>query len=172
MTEAVPQQHLDWKALWRWSVPLGITLGLLFAMDFYFGLVLANAWVWMYEVLAYFLLSALLFFLVGLRRGRQTGGRDDGVRVMLLASGLQVPTTLILIGIFSWVFHFWYMDHFGVLFALFGFDLEGGGLGVAWWLVQALVFQIPLGMVAARIGAAVGRHSSGKPSEPDEAAEP
>lgn len=177
MTEAAPrQQHLDWNALLRWSVPLGIMLGLLCAVGLYFGLendTLSIVNDLGYGVLIiYVLVITLLFFLIGLLWGKNTGERDEGVRVMLLASGMQALTILILIGVFSWVFHFWYMDHFGVLFALFGIDIESGGLGVAWWIAQALVFQIPLGVVAARIGGAIGSHSPDKQSRPDEAAEP
>ena len=176
MTEAPTRRHyLDWKALWRWSASIGIMLGLLLAMGFYFGLEndtlsLGNAWE--YEVLAYFLLIALVFFLVGFLRGWHTGESDEGVRISLLASSMQALTALLLLGLFSWGFHFWSMDRSGVLFALFGVDIERGGFGWAWWIGPILVLQIPLGVVAALFGTAIGSHSREKRSRPDEVAEP
>jgi hypothetical protein len=176
MTEAAPRrQPLDWKALWRWSVPLGIIPGLLFAPCFYFGLEnetlgLTNGLVEGLFI-AYLLAFVFLSFLVGFLRGRNTGARDEGVRVMVSASALQALTTLVLIGWFSWAFHFWYMDRFGVLFALFGIDIESGGLGVAWWLGQALIWQIPLSVVAALIGGAIGSRARERRSRPDESTE-
>jgi hypothetical protein len=83
-----------------------------------------------------------------------------------------MPIALALLGLFSWVFHVWYMDQFGVLFVLFGVDIESGGIGAAWWLAMTFIILIPMGMVGNAIAVALGNHFSHRQPNPDEAAQP
>jgi len=144
-----------------WGALAGLALGILFAVYLYF--VLENAslssfldqW-WSVVLLAYALLVGLLFFVIGFLRGRATENPSEGVIVIVSASLFQVPIALALLALFSWVFTFWYMDHYGVLFALFGIDIESGSLGAGWVLTESLIPQMLLGAFVAYIGGLIG----------------
>jgi hypothetical protein len=118
------------------------------------------------------LLVGILFFMIGFLRGWATGNHDEGVVVIVSASFIQGLTALILLGVFSRVFHMTYMDRYGVLFALFGMDIESGGLGDTWFLGYILVPQILLGLIDVLIGGSVGKHYALKRPKLDARSQP
>lgn len=178
MTEESPLYRKQGnRANLLWRVLAGLALGSIFAVCFYFVLeneslsFFVDQW-WQAIVLAYAIVVTLLFFTIGLLRGRATGNPMEGVGIIVNASLIQALTVLVLIGVFSQVFAFRYMDHYGVLFALFGTDLESGGFGAGWFLAQTLIVQIPMGIIIALIGGAIGNHFFHQQPNPGEAAQP
>ncbi len=164
MAEAsLPHRKQGKRTNFRWSLLTGLALGIASAVCLYF--VLENAALGSFVnqwgtimLLAYELPIALFFFAIGFLRGRATGKLLDGVQVIVGVSLIQALTALVLFGVFSQVFHFWYADHHSVLYALFAFDIENGYVGAALFLAEPFFAQIFWGPFIALIGGAIGNH--------------
>lgn len=158
--KSAQQRKSSWRFILWWGAILGVPLGILYASAFYFGMMNSTSNVFNNQptgFLLYVLLIFLLFFLVGLLRGRATGSSDAGIGIAAIACLIQALTSLVLYGIYSVAFNFWSFDHSGVVFALFGIDIESGGLGAGYGIMYTQIFQLPLGMLDAYIGGAIGR---------------
>ena len=171
------QREQDKRTNLLWSVFSGLGLGSIFAVCFYFVLenpslaFFLDQW-WWSVVLAYALVAFLLFFAIGFLRGRATGNLSDGVSISVSASLIQALPALVLLGIFSWAFNFWWFDQYGVLFSLFGTDAYSGSQGAGWYLAETLIVQMLLGLLVALLGGAIGKRFSHQRPSPGEAAQP
>lgn len=152
--EAAPQWKRCFRPDVRLGAILGFPLGILFALVFYFGWGSSSPNVVTEQghlLLDYGLLVLLLFFVIGVLRGRATGRKHSGVTIAVSACLSEAWTAALLNSVFSLVVR----TSFGYLFG-YAISPQVAGFLWGWWAVGVILLGGLLGVTGAALGESLG----------------